>query len=290
MAIVYQAINKLNSHSYVGVTAKPLAERRYFHINDAKRGKTKIFSKAIRKYGVDAFEWKVLHDYLFPEDAVAAEVRSIEKLKPEYNMTLGGDGVRGLKMSEASKAKMRAAHTPERRAKARETMLRVITPEVRAKSIASLKARKGIPNLKRRGLKHSDETKQKLRAYALRDKAAFIARMKAVPKGRPVICLTDGREFPSATAAAKHYNVGTSSIIEHCLGRDNRLTVGGMTFQYKDAPVIHRASKKCKLNKEKVLEIKNLLGVISQGKIAKMYGVDRVTITDIAVGRSWRNV
>lgn len=290
MAIVYQATNLVNGKRYIGVTSKTLERRRYGHHYDARKGRNKVFSKAIRKYGEAAFEWKILHDYLFSEDAMQAEARFVEMLKPEYNMTLGGEGVRGLKMSAESRAKMSAAQTPERRAKSSERAKISFSPEVRARSVASLRARKGMPNLKARGKKRTQQLKDISRQTGLKYKDEFMRRMANIPRwnSRIVVCLDDGVEFPSASAAARHYGVGKSSIIETCLGRDNRLTVGGRMFQYKDAPVVHRASKKCKLDRKKVAEIRALFGTLSQGRIAKLYGVNRVTITDIAVGRSWK--
>lgn len=290
MAIVYQATNLVNGKRYIGVTNKPLAVRRYSHHYDARKGRKKTFSRAIRKYGEAAFEWKVLHDYLFPEDAMQAEIHFVEKLKPEYNMTAGGDGTRGLKMSAESRAKMAASHTPERKAAFRQKVIgRKNTPE----AISRMRqAHAGKPNLKLRGRKCPEHVREISRRTGLKYKDEFIRRTTGVPKGneRCVICVTDGKEFDSASSAARHYGVGKSSIIETCLGKDGRLTVGGMVFQYKDHPVVRRASKKFKLTRENVLEIKGLFGTISHGKIAKRYGVARVTIIDIAAGRSWKGV
>jgi hypothetical protein len=50
---------------------------------------------------------------------------------------------------------------------------------------------------------------------------------------RRVVCVDDGREFPSASAAAREYNVARSAIIELCLGKNARITVGGKVFQYR---------------------------------------------------------
>jgi hypothetical protein len=49
---------------------------------------------------------------------------------------------------------------------------------------------------------------------------------------RKVISVTDGISFPSASAAARHYNVSKSAVIELCLGKNNRKTVGGIKFKY----------------------------------------------------------
>ena len=49
---------------------------------------------------------------------------------------------------------------------------------------------------------------------------------------RKVVCLDDGMFFESATHAAKHYNISVSGIIELCLGKRNRKTIGGLIFKY----------------------------------------------------------
>lgn len=237
MAIVYMATNLVNGKRYIGVTKGTLANRRYFHFSDARRGRKKIFSRAIRKHGAEAFQWRVMHDYLFPEDAVAAEVRFISSLKPEYNMTAGGDGTQGLVMSEESRAKMRAAYTPARRAKARETILKSLTPERRARSAETLRKKlTGVPNHGTALRNKSKEHAERARIQGIAQKDAFVARCKGIPKGneRVVVCLTDGMEFPSASAAARHYGASKSQLIELCGGKKNRLTCKGKTFKYKE--------------------------------------------------------
>lgn len=51
-------------------------------------------------------------------------------------------------------------------------------------------------------------------------------------KRKKVVCLDDGMFFESATHAAKHYNISVSGIIELCLGKRNRKTIGGLRFRY----------------------------------------------------------
>ncbi len=49
---------------------------------------------------------------------------------------------------------------------------------------------------------------------------------------RPVICIDTGETFPSASEAARHFNVCKSSLIELCLGKNGRRAVGGLKFSY----------------------------------------------------------
>lgn len=45
-------------------------------------------------------------------------------------------------------------------------------------------------------------------------------------------CLDDGLIFKSASDASRHYNVALSGIIELCLGKRGRKTIGGLRFRY----------------------------------------------------------
>jgi hypothetical protein len=52
---------------------------------------------------------------------------------------------------------------------------------------------------------------------------------------RKVVCIDDGNVFESASAAARHYRVAKSALIELCLGKNYRQKVGGLRFKYVEA-------------------------------------------------------
>lgn len=56
-----------------------------------------------------------------------------------------------------------------------------------------------------------------------------------VKNSRPVVCLDDGTEYPSASAAARAYKVDPSALTELCLGKRGRKSVRGLRFKYMDA-------------------------------------------------------
>lgn len=68
------------------MTSKPLEERWTQHIKASKYFST-YFYKALRLYGPDSFTLEILGEGLDAEERFW-----IEELKPEYNMTKGGDG------------------------------------------------------------------------------------------------------------------------------------------------------------------------------------------------------
>jgi hypothetical protein len=53
-----------------------------------------------------------------------------------------------------------------------------------------------------------------------------------IKNSKKVICLEDNLEYVSASAAARHYNISKSAIIELCLGKNNRKTASGLKFKY----------------------------------------------------------
>ena len=59
--IIYVCINKVNNFKYVGCTIKDLDIRKSTHYYAAFSQKKKnYFYRALRKYGWDNFEWKIL--------------------------------------------------------------------------------------------------------------------------------------------------------------------------------------------------------------------------------------
>ena len=59
---IYKITNLINGKVYIGQTVKSLQRRFNRHINDALHGLDTHFAKAIRKYGKDNFEIKLLDD------------------------------------------------------------------------------------------------------------------------------------------------------------------------------------------------------------------------------------
>jgi hypothetical protein len=85
-----------------------------------------------------------------------------------------------------------------------------------------------------RGKTHTEQVKQRLSDLGKASLAKFHQYQALGPAAmaKRVVCLDDGSEFESASAAARHYGVAKSSLIELCLGRKYRKTVGGLRFEY----------------------------------------------------------
>jgi group I intron endonuclease len=112
-AYIYIIENKETGACYIGKTVD--IERRWLqHRQAALKGEKYKISRALAKYGFDAFEFRVLEEHHDEEYALKVlEPRWIEKFRLEgrklYNMTDGGEGFIGLEFSDEHRRKLREA-------------------------------------------------------------------------------------------------------------------------------------------------------------------------------------
>jgi len=94
MYYIYRATNKSNGKFYIGRCAGPVEEREYKHWWYAtNKNANTPFPNALRKYGRENFEWDIVEE-VTSDTAGEREIYWIQKLQPQYNATLGGDGGR----------------------------------------------------------------------------------------------------------------------------------------------------------------------------------------------------
>ena len=152
MAEIYIITNSKNGNRYIGKTTKTKEQRFAGHLAAAKNGYHTRLANAIRKYGKNVMILETLEEVL-EDDLNAREIYHIANLKPEYNMTKGGDGGaptapetktllsrKGKKRFEASQGTFLGKnHTEEAKAKMSSYRLgKKIPDDTRAKlSIAS---------------------------------------------------------------------------------------------------------------------------------------------------------
>lgn len=89
--IIYQAINLINGHSYIGMTIQSLDKRIKQHLSTVKNRRRK-FHNALIYYGSVNFKWEIIALALSSIELKKLEIKYIAELKPEYNLTIGGDG------------------------------------------------------------------------------------------------------------------------------------------------------------------------------------------------------
>lgn len=190
LVVVYQATNRSNGKRYVGVTKRGLTDRRRRHGYSAAKG-VGIFQRAIRKYGIDGFDFEVLADFQGDFDlARAYEWEMIAKHRPEYNLTAGGEGgtPHALARARMSAAQKGRKHSPETRAKLSEAQRnRPPMSEATKEKIRQTRIGKTMPFEQRarmRGRKDTEETR---------------AKKSAAQMGRPPTKGRTGQPVPQET-------------------------------------------------------------------------------------------
>lgn len=122
---------------YIGITRRTLAARWQDHLEAVREGRKARIAAAIRKYGEDNFVMEHIASARTAGDLFELERILIEQentFRAGYNVTLGGEGPRGLTHSPESRARMRAAHLGKKP-----------SPETLAKMSAAHRGRKMPP-------------------------------------------------------------------------------------------------------------------------------------------------
>jgi len=159
----YKITNLVNDKCYIGITTMALEKRWRDHLSNAKVGKKSYLYDSIRKYGFENF---IIEEIAVPlkgiEDLKELEKNIISqessKAPNGYNLTDGGDGVRGYspsletrkKISDSCKGKPNLKNRKPRGPMKEETKLKIKNtlkgtqrpPEVCAKLKASWAIRK----------------------------------------------------------------------------------------------------------------------------------------------------
>ena len=170
---VYVHFCEISGKSYVGQTVSGMIPRWKDHVKGSRHPKYVSynfpFSRAIRKYGKDAFEHQVV--------AVAASKEELDNLEKcwiiflnsrenGYNVTAGGEGSPGHIVSEESRAKMSAAKKGHKfgvgRVQSAETRSKIAAKHI-GKCNLSPEGRMAIAEASR-NRKHTEEAKAKISA------------------------------------------------------------------------------------------------------------------------------
>lgn len=107
--IIYCYTNKTNGKCYIGLTTRE-GRRKVEHLRDSLvKNSSRPFHCAIRKYGIDAFEYTVLErisnddkDQLMKtlSELETSYINEFDSYNNGYNNTLGSDGARGARHSD----------------------------------------------------------------------------------------------------------------------------------------------------------------------------------------------
>lgn len=131
--IVYLISNLIDGKKYIGKAsgrnfAVAVKRRWNEHLRCARNGGGWRLHRAMRKHGVHNFQIGYLYICQTERGAFALEVREIARLRPEYNMTKGGEGVAGdievrQKISKALTGICRGPMSEDHKQKLRQAFL-----------------------------------------------------------------------------------------------------------------------------------------------------------------------
>lgn len=169
--IIYQLTNKLNGKSYIGQTVHTLHQRLKGHARHKRRS---IIGNAIKKYGIQCFDSKILvyanslEELNYYEEALIAKLHT--QRPSGYNIKLGGGNHRGMTHTPEAIEKIRAASTGRQHsdeAKAKISATRIMkqirhTPEVLARISEKRKGQMSGEAHPMFGKTHSEEAKRKI--------------------------------------------------------------------------------------------------------------------------------
>ena len=158
--LVYCIKNIINNKEYIGLTTRTLEERWKQHIRESNREGgwewNTPLGNAIKKYGKDSFQVFVLEECSSKTEMKQKEIWLIRERKSlasetGYNLTLGGDGRLGYKLSKETKRKIGEGN-----------LGKIMSDDAKAKmSIAAKKRCVGKPS-PMDGKKHTDDALKKI--------------------------------------------------------------------------------------------------------------------------------
>jgi len=109
--LIYKATNNDTGMFYVGQTILTLKQRKFNHMKSVRGGSLTYFHNALRKYGVDGFDWKIVCEVdsrTCLDNYEVYYIRELNSLHPNgYNLTSGGGT---CVFSEETKKKMSESH------------------------------------------------------------------------------------------------------------------------------------------------------------------------------------
>ena len=219
---VYCHTNKHNGKMYFGITCRK-PEYRWKH----GKGyiKNPYFNSAIKKYGWENFNHKIIASGITREEACKMEKELIKKYNTTnecygYNLGSGGEhGAEGSKRTEK-----------QNRAKSEQMKIRMKQPEtvekIRKNRMGMKFSEEHIENLRKSHFGHIPPNK----GMKMSERQKLILKEKKRDKMIKVKCLNTGKIFESIKAASVYMNLQSGNISQVCSGK--RKQTGGYAFCY----------------------------------------------------------
>lgn len=215
---IYKITNKINGKFYIGQSNN--IKRRFAEHLIEKHQPNLSLKRAIKKYGRENFELIILEKMptATREELNEREMYYIQKLKPQYNRTKGGSGVKGMYVSEETREKLRQAGKRQWNNMTDQQRRNVIENNLKGPSIGhpvSEKTRK-ILSKNNFGKKQSQETIEKRKkAFAKKKENGWIKDGSGCNKR--VVIVELNMEFESVKECGKHLGLkrgnGVSAVL-----------------------------------------------------------------------------
>jgi group I intron endonuclease len=113
--LIYKVTNSINDKIYIGQTTGTLHKRQLKHESGSRKRKPPIhFHRALKKYSIEAFTWKILDycdDKIELNDLEYHYIMQFDSYKNGYNQTLGWEGSCGRICKDSTKEKISKAKT-----------------------------------------------------------------------------------------------------------------------------------------------------------------------------------
>lgn len=232
--VIYLHKNKINNKVYIGQTCqKP--EKRWDYGCGYKRHNLHFYN-AIQKYGWNNFEHIILEDGLSLEQANEREQYWIKyynsnQQEKGYNLTAGGDGSRGLVMSEEAKLKIGQANG--KLVQCLETGITYYSTMEAARQLNISSSHIGDACHNKRGLAggyHWEYVIIPLDEKSRNDLIIKKDQLKRCRQSRPIICVETNEIFSGGKEAEEKTGIARGNICSCCKGK--RKTAGGYHWKY----------------------------------------------------------
>lgn len=179
--IIYSITHRVSGKRYIGQTGCGLKRRRELHRHYAKRSSQDAIHRAIRKYGEEAFDWRVEANCGSKERMNSMERFFIALFETQgrrgYNMTSGGVGTPDHAVSVAARRRMSMVNIGRACWSKGKKLPSVSLRMMGNKNGIGNKGRVGKPSWSK-GLKMTDEFREKCRQRALGKTASVATRQK----------------------------------------------------------------------------------------------------------------
>lgn len=223
---IYIIKNIVNNNCYIGKTNN--FKRRFSEHKTIEHESNSSLKLAYKKYGLENFKFEILEKCEI-DKLNEREIFWIDKLKPKYNRTIGGDGATGHKLSNElknllkNKGKIFWNNLDEKKRK--EIIFKNLTgPQKGHKVSEETKQKLRLANL---GKKQNKKTIEKRKQTFIQKKENGYIQTNEKHK-KAIFCIETNEKFNSVKEAMQKYNLTT--LVGHLKGRYK--TCKGLHYKY----------------------------------------------------------